>query len=398
MHAIRFLSRWLADRAVISHAARCQALLRVVGAALIGGRLSLTQLGRRRQGFAHEKHQIKAVDRLLGNRHLHHEHERVYGAIAEQVLGGIARPLIVVDWSDFEPGQRFAMLKAAVPLGGRALTIYERVFPFKRYNSPGAHREFLQSLRTVLPQECRPIVVTDAGFRGPWFKQVQSYGWDWVGRVRRGINCFNEETGRSCSVETLYAMATPTMQHLGVRTLGRRRGYSCRLYLVRAHPLRAGRPRKPRRGIKPNETMYRRLHRSPWLLATSLPHERGAEQRIKRMYEQRMQIEETFRDLKSHRWGLGLRYCRSRSIERMQVLLLVGALATLALWLAGLCAKELGWQRRFQANTERHRAVLSLVFLGHRLLLRNDLALTERLLYDALTDLRGLLLEALPVW
>jgi hypothetical protein len=76
--------------------------------------------------------------------------------------------------------------------------------------------------------------------------------------------------------------------------------------------------------------MYRRLHRQPWLLATSLPHEAGAEQRIKRMYEQRMQIEETFRDLKSHRSGLGLRYCRSSNIDRMQVLLLIGALAMLA--------------------------------------------------------------------
>jgi hypothetical protein len=397
MHAIRFLSRWLSERAVIAHRARCQALLKVVSAALVGGDLSLTHLGRRLGGTAHEKHQIKAVDRLLGNRHLHRERDRVYAAIAQQVLGGIARPLIVVDWSDFEPGQRFAMLKAAVPLKGRAITVYERVFAFKRYNSPGAHREFLQSLHSVLPPDCRPILLTDAGFRGPWFRQVQSYGWDWVGRIRRGINCFNEDTGRCCSIETLYAQATPTTQHLGERKLGRRRGYRCRLYLVRAHQLRLGRPRKPRRAIEPNGTMYRRLHRQPWLLATSLPHEPGAERRIKRMYEQRMQIEETFRDLKSHRSGLGLRYCRSSNIERMQVLLLIGALAMLALWLVGLCAKELGWTRRFQANTERRRAVLSIVFLGRRLLLRHELVLTERLLYDALRDLRGLLLEALPV-
>jgi hypothetical protein len=41
--------------------------------------------------------------------------------------------------------------------------------------------------------------------------------------------------------------------------------------------------------------------------------------------------------------------------------------------------------------------VLSIVFLGRRLLLRHELVLTERLLYDALRNLRGLLLEALPV-
>lgn len=58
------------------------------------------------------------------------------------------------------------MLKAALPVGGRAISLYERVFPFKRYNSPGAHLEFLRHLRSILPEGCRPILVTDAGFRG----------------------------------------------------------------------------------------------------------------------------------------------------------------------------------------------------------------------------------------
>lgn len=396
MHAMRFLSRWLSECAAIGHEARLSALLRVVAAALGGGALSLTLLGRRRGGGAYEKHQIKAVDRLLGNRHLHREHGRVYAAVAAQVIGGISRPVVIVDWSDFDPGRRWAMLKAAVPTKGRALTVYERVFPFSRYNSPGAHREFLHGLHAVLPQNCRPIVVTDAGFRGPWFRQVQSYGWDWIGRVRNGIKFLNEATGRWCYSESLYAMATPKVKHLGEQILGRRRGYRCRLYLVRAHQLRVGRPPKRRRGIKPNETMYRRLHRAPWLLATSLPHQRGAEQRIKRLYEQRMQIEETLRDAKSHRIGMGLRYCRCNAAARLEVLLLVGTLAMLVLWLAGLCAKEFGWSRRFQANTERRRDVLSVVFVGRRLLMRYQFVLNEWHLRHALMGLRTLVLDALP--
>ena len=396
MHAMRFLSRWLTECAAIGHQARLLALLRVVTGALSGGALSLTALGRWRAGGAYEKHQIKAVDRLLGNRHLHREHDRIYAAIAAQVLGGIARPVVIVDWSDFEPGRRWAMLKAAVPIKGRAITIYERVFPFRRYNSPGAHREFLEGLRAVLPQRCRPIVVTDAGFRGPWFRQVQCYGWDWVGRVRNGIKFLNEATGRWCDSQSLYGRATPKIKHLGELILGRRRGYICRLYLVRAHQLRVGRPRKPRRGIRPNDTMYRRLHRAPWLLATSLPHAKGAERRIKRLYEQRMQIEEMLRDTKSHRIGQGLRYCRCNAAERLEVLLLIGTLAMLVLWLAGLCAKEFGWSRRFQANTERRRDVLSIVFVGRRLLLRQQFVFKESFLSRALLSLRVLVLDALP--
>jgi hypothetical protein len=295
------------------------ALLRVVEAALVGGALSLTQLGRRRRGGAFEKHHIKAVDRLLGNRHLYREHERVYAALAAQVLGRSERPVVVVDWSDFEPGRRWAMLKAAVPVGGRAITVYEHVFAFKRYNSPGAHREFLEALHRVLPEKCKPIIVSDAGFRGPWFRQVESYGWDWVGRIRNGIKYFNETSGHWCYTDSLYARATLGIQHLGEVKLGRRRHYRFRLYLVRAYKPRVGRPRRGRRGIQPNETMYKRLHRAPWLLATSLPHDDTAGDRVRKLYASRMQIEETFRDMKSHRWGLGLRYCRCRSAERLQV-------------------------------------------------------------------------------
>ena len=64
------------------------------------------------------------------------------------------------------------MLKAAVPVGGRAITLYEEVHPLHHYNSPKTHRRFLERLYTVVPQSCRPIVNTDAGFRGPWFDAV----------------------------------------------------------------------------------------------------------------------------------------------------------------------------------------------------------------------------------
>lgn len=394
MHAVLFLSQWFVKFAVIGHQARLNALLKVVEAALAGGALSLTQLGRSRRGSAFEKHQIKAVDRLLGNRHLHGEHGKVYSSLAQQLIGKAPRPIIVVDWSDFEPGRRWAMLKAAVPIGGRAITVYEHVFPFKRYNSPGAHREFLDGLHRVLPGGCRPIVITDAGFRGPWFRQVESYGWDWVGRIRNGIKYFNESTGRWCYSNSLYARATLGVQHLGEVTLSRRHGYRFRLYLVRAYKPRVGRPRKGRRGIQKNETLYRRLHRAPWLLATSLPHN-DASRRIKKLYASRMQIEQTFRDAKSHRWGLGLRYCRCRSAARLQVLLLVAALATFALWLAGLSARELGLARRFQANTERRRSVLSVVFVGRQLLLRNQFIVTPPLLERALDALQLLHLKAI---
>jgi hypothetical protein len=392
MHVKQVLSRWLEQRTVIGHALRVTALVRVLEALVLGSKATLSALGRNRAGTAGIKHHIKAVDRLLGNRHLHRECAAVYRAIAETLLSGVRRPVLTVDWSDFECGgpRKWAMLKAATPVGGRAVVVYSRVFPFKRYNSPKAHREFLEGLKSVLPAKCKPILVTDAGFRGPWFHAVEAVGWDWVGRIRNKIKYLNEQTGRWCFTDSLYKLATPVMRYVGNVVLSRRIGYSFKLYLVRAHaPARGGRRRKNVR--RPNSNMYRKLHKAPWLLATSLKHEPGIERRIKQLYAKRMQIEEMLRDNKCHRWGFGLRYARSASGNRLQVLLLLVALATLVFWLVGLAGRAQGLARSLQANTVRDRLVLSTPFVGRVLILRRLADFSQAVLDRALLELRALI-------
>lgn len=367
MHATSLLNSWLERNAVIGHRTRQNALLRVVEALLDGGKLALTHLGRARRGSAFVKHHIKAVDRLLGNPHLHNERRGIYAALCSMLLARAERPVIVVDWCDCELGRELLILKAAVPIGGRAISVYEEVHPLRRYNNPRTHRRFLQHLHQMVPVHCRPIVVTDAGFRGPWFRDVEAFGWDWIGRIRNSIKVFQPETQRWCDIRSLYREATPRVRHIGLRCLSPRHRYWFRLYLVRAYQRRPGRPRK-RKLYSSNDGLYRRLHRAPWLLATSLPHHRGAGNLIKRAYTRRMEIEETFRDLKSHRWGFALRYAQTKNPKRLEMLLLIAALATFILWLLGLATKARQWERHFQANTERRRSVLSTVFLGRELL------------------------------
>ncbi len=391
MHVKPILSRWLEQRSAIGHAARVLALVRVVQALVVCGTAVIAQLGRHRAGSAHVKHHIKAVDRLMGNRHLHREEPAIYRAIAHSFLAGQAEPVLLIDWSDFEcgNGRQWSMIQAAVPTGGRALVIYSRVFPFKRYNSPRAPREFLLGLRSVLPEGCRPIIVTDAGFRGPWFRFVETLGWNWVGRIRNTIKYLNPETGRWCLTTSLYKHATTVTRYIGHVLLSPRNRYAFHLYLVRAYaPLRPGRRKKDHGNM--NANLYRRLHRAPWLLATSLPHRPGSERRIKRLYAKRMQIEETLRDTKSPRFGFGLQYARSGNANRIQVLVLITALATLALWLAGLVGRALDLARHFQANTIRTRYVLSTPCLGRQLLLREVFPLPLSRLDDAFEELRCL--------
>nr|WP_250636848.1 transposase [Pseudoalteromonas rubra] len=67
----------------------------------------------------------------------------------------------------------------------------------------------------------------------------------------------------------------------------------------------------------------------PWLLATNLPAELFKPKRVVSLYAKRMQIEESFRDLKSPQYGMGLRHSKSRCPNRLDILLLLSLLATI---------------------------------------------------------------------
>ncbi len=98
-----------------------------------------------------------------------------------------------------------------------------------------------------------------------------------------------------------------------------------------------------------------------------------------------MQIEETFRDLKSPAYGLGLRHSRTSSSERFDIMLLIALMLQLTCWLAGVHAQKQGWDKHFQANTVRNRNVLSTVRLGMEVLRHSGYTITREDLLVAAT-------------
>lgn len=107
------------------------------------------------------------------------------------------------------------------------------------------------------------------------------------------------------------------------------------------------------------------------------------------IYRKRMQIEEGFRDVKSLRFGFGFAFDLHRTPcpRRIEVLLLIAALACYALYLAGLQAQTTGRSRRFQSNSVRHKTVLSLWRIGLEYLRRS----ASNLSCSALTKMELLL-------
>jgi len=71
-----------------------------------------------------------------------------------------------------------------------------------------------------------------------------------------------------------------------------------------------------------------RRKKESWLITTSLQGGQPEAQRIIAYYKTRMQIEEAFRDTKSHRLGFSISESLTRNRTRLEILLLIGALAT----------------------------------------------------------------------
>jgi hypothetical protein len=184
MHALTMLYGVLSESCPQIHAKRLTSVCTATGAAVSGCPLTLSDLGRGLSGRASMKHNIKRVDRLLGNRALHAEIPQLYAALAYQCLASIKTPLILVDWSDLTPDRRWQLLRASMALSGRSVTLYEPVHPLSRATAPSVHAAFLARLAAMLPPGCIPVLVTDAGFRGPWFRLVNRMGWHWIGRIR----------------------------------------------------------------------------------------------------------------------------------------------------------------------------------------------------------------------
>jgi len=373
------------------HARQQASVWRAVEALIHGGRLWLTALGRDMRGTALEKHRIKAADRLLGNTAIQRGLSEMYRVLAAWMLRRIARPVILVDWTGCGPEQ--VMLRAGLPFGGRSILLHAVVVPQSKVSRPDVHKKFLATLAKILPSHCRPIIVTDAGFHHRWFAQVRALQWDFIGRVRGGYHVTID--GEKMHFKKLFSRAKRRPIDLGLVELGAKRRDARRLVLS-GKPKLKGRKRLTRKG-KRGKSGFDRAHsngaKEPQLLATSLT---CCARLVVETYATRMQIEESFRDLKSHRFGWEFCSARSRNPKRIEVLMMLATLASVVLLMVGAAAERLRLERQFQANTIRKRRVLSLITLGRRIIHR-AIHIASHELHAALAEIHSTLQAANPL-
>ncbi len=372
MRATRVLQTCLGQALRTMHVLRCRVLLRAVEALVQGRRLTLIDLARSWPGAERIRAPLKALDRLLGNRHLHAEREAIYRAMAGWLVRG-QQPVIVIDWSDLKADRSWHLLRAAIPVGGRTLSILDWVVPNGQQASPHVEKRFLQRLASILPDGVCPVLVTDAGFRAPWFRAVEAMGWHWLGRLRHRAHLkpatVADEPSQWLPCKALYVMATRQPRDFGLMDIVRNHPLRCRVVLH--HKPAKGRKDRNRQGKPARSKISRqnaRREREPWLLVASPDLDLSARQLVT-LYGRRMQIELSFRDLKSHRYGQAFEDSLTRKGHRIEVLLLLSAMAAFVTWLVGMACEASGidrWLMPFRAK----RRLYSVMRLGREALVR----------------------------
>lgn len=347
------------------HAARWRALWHVVTALIVGRRLWLTALGRALPTEARRKHAIKSVDRLLGNRHLQRDRFRIAQGLVRTLVRPPARPVVLIDTVEIR--HKVVAVTASLAHEGRSFPFWSTTLRALRLNARQCRR-FLKELSTVLPVGVIPILVTDGGFEADWLDEVQRHGWDYITRVRGQTKVLH--AGEWIGCHELHRMATNRARNLGALSFPKKAARTRRLVLSK-FPTSRHRRKRTRRGHDNdnNYKHYRKNAHEPLLLTTSLTC-RPAQ--VVAIYKLRMQIEESFRDLKCHRWGWSLRHCLTRSRGRLELLLLVAAIAMLVQQVIGIAAEARGLGRMHQANTITTRRVLSIFLLGALVIISGD--------------------------
>ena len=275
------------------------------------------------------KHSIKQVDRLLSNRKL--DVWEMFGTWVLFILGERKEAFIVLDWTDFDADDHAVIAAYLVTSHGRATPLaWKTVKKSELSDARNEHEDaLLLRLHEIIPRDVRVTILADRGFGDQaLYTFLQEIGWDYVIRFRGCIEVCDANGETKPAAEWLLPSGRAKMMKDVEVTQGRTKIPA--VVVVRARKMK-----------------------DAWHLATSRSDLNAT--RIVKLYGRRFTIEETFRDQKDPRFGLGLSATRTKSCARRDRLLLLAALTEALLTLLGAASEASGLDRRLKANTSKRR-------------------------------------------
>jgi hypothetical protein len=374
MKAIDLLETHLMEECPYIHSKRLQALMDVACGLQKKQNLTLTEMGRGLDDRVKIKHRIKKVDRLERNQQLYEEIASVYFGLSSflfKYLSYQENTPIIIDLCCLKDDHEIQMLSAEIALKGRSIPLYREVF--KAGGLSGRAMSFIGALSHCIPKGKTVIFIMDAGFGEDWLKAIESFNWYWLVRIRQGkMLKLDPEQEWQTVKEFIPQIAIRTTSYNDAYIM-KDHNHACRIVTTRRDPSKRKKPTRAPRNDKAGSNSYRRSAKEPWILATNLPPLDFETTKVVNYYSKRMQIEQSFRDLKSHQFGLSARYIRTRCIYRWGVKMLLASIVQVMFWIIGVIGHSQNFQKIFQANTVKDRKVFSYFYLGQLIVEHNKL-------------------------
>lgn len=276
------------------------------------------------------KHAIKQVDRLLSNGKL--DFETLMSQWVEFVIGRRTEAVIALDWTEFDSDGQSTIAAYLLTGHGRATPLLWKTVPKrmlkKRRNS---HEDaLLQRLATMMTEGVRVTIIADRGFGDHKLYEFLHIGlmWDFIIRFRQNIVV----TSKKGEQRPAGKWVNPS---------------------GRAKMLREVEVTNDQVPVPAVVLVHAKKMKDPWCLATSRTDLTASQ--VVKLYGKRFSIEETFRDIKDNRFGMGLYATHIKDEERRDRLLFMAAMAQALLTMLGAACEETGLDRMLRANTVKRR-------------------------------------------
>lgn len=275
------------------------------------------------------KHGVKQTDRMLSNDGI--DVWSLFEHWVAFVVGPRTELVVAVDWTEFDADDHATLAGYLITSHGRATPLIWMTI--EKSTLEGRRNEYeyrlIERLHACVGSDVRIVMLADRGFGDQkLYRLLQTLGWDFIIRFRGIIQ-----------VESADGVRKPASQWLPDNG--------------RATMLRNAKVTRHRAEVPAVVLVHAKNMKEPWCLATTL-HDRKASDVVK-LYGKRFTIEETFRDQKNLRFGMGLSATRIRDTNRRDRLLLLAAIAQALLTLLGAAGEECGLDRMLKTNTSKRR-------------------------------------------
>lgn len=315
------------------HAMRVLSLANGVVGTVDAAVLSIHAIGR---GYARvtnkdEKHGVKQTDRMLGNNGI--EVWQLFEPWAKFVVGARKEIVVALDWTEFDADDHATLAGYLITSHGRATPlIWMTVSKATLKNKRNDHEyRLIERLHECLAEDVTITLLADRGFGDQkLYRFLQTLGWDFIIRFRGVIQVEDAEGTRK--------PASAWVPESGRATI-----------------IRGAKVTRTKASVPAVVVVHAKNMKEAWCLATTLSERRAAD--VVKLYGRRFTIEETFRDQKNFRFGMGLSATHIGSTDRRDRLLLLAAIAQALLTLLGAAGEACGLDRFMKSNTSKKRTM-----------------------------------------